>query len=105
MKEMTEKEELQFLNEIHALLAYCQAAKEVLKARDQKQMDFEELSAYLRQTVQERERIQYPGRKYNDRGLHITDYVTDKLNEVRGVNMERARRERLARLQRRVHEV
>jgi sorting nexin-4 len=27
MKEMTEKEEMQFLNEIHALLAYCTAAK------------------------------------------------------------------------------
>lgn len=27
MQEMTEKEEMQFLNEIHALLAYCSAAK------------------------------------------------------------------------------
>lgn len=27
MKEMTEKEELQFLNEIHELLAYCNAAR------------------------------------------------------------------------------
>lgn len=84
--------------------------KDVLKARDQKQLDFEELSVYLHQTVQLRDRTQYPGRKYNDRGmaaggLYISDYVTDKLNEVRGVNMERARREKLSKLELRVKEV
>lgn len=132
MKDMTEVEEVQFLNEIHELLAYCHAAKvkldwmhliiavltffiiimkkDVLKARDQKQLDFEELSVYLHQTVQLRDRTQYPGRKYNDRGmaaggLYISDYVTDKLNEVRGVNMERARREKLSKLELRVKEV
>lgn len=82
----------------------------MLKARDQKQLDFEELSVYLHQTVQLRDRTQYPGRKYNDRGmatggLYISDYVTDKLNEVRGVNMERARREKLSKLELRVKEV
>ncbi|KAL0137534.1 hypothetical protein V8B55DRAFT_1529229 [Mucor lusitanicus] len=110
MKDMTEVEEVQFLNEIHELLAYCHAAKDVLKARDQKQLDFEELSVYLHQTVQLRDRTQYPGRKYNDRGmaaggLYISDYVTDKLNEVRGVNMERARREKLSKLEMRVKEL
>ncbi|GAN06436.1 lipid binding protein [Mucor ambiguus] len=128
MKDMTEVEEVQFLNEIHELLAYCHAAKvrynwvgiasavltlceqDVLKARDQKQLDFEELSVYLHQTVQLRDRTQHPGRKYNDRGmaaggLYISDYVTDKLNEVRGVNMERARREKLSKLELRVKEL
>lgn len=112
MQEMTEKEEMQFLNEIHALLAYCSAAKEVLKARDQKQLDFEELSNYLQQTIHERERTQFPGRKYNDRGgsvvgggMQITEYVTDKINEVRGVNMEKLRREKLSNLERRINEL
>lgn len=84
----------------------------MLKARDQKQLDFEELSNYLQQTIQDRERTQFPGRKYNGHsggsggtGLHITNYVTDKLNEVRGVNMERVRREKLNKLERRVNEV
>ncbi|KAI8637686.1 hypothetical protein BD408DRAFT_447423 [Parasitella parasitica] len=110
MKDMTDIEEMQFLNEIHELLAYCYSAKDVLKARDQKQLDFEELSVYLHQTIQLRDRTQYPGRKYNDRGmaaggLYISDYVTDKLNEVRGVNMERARREKLGKLELRVKEL
>ncbi|KAI8366445.1 hypothetical protein EDC96DRAFT_442744, partial [Choanephora cucurbitarum] len=110
MKEMSEKEELQFLNEIHELLAYCHAAKEVLKARDQKQLDFEALSMYLQQTEILLERTQYPGRKFNDRGvgiggIYISDYVTDKLNEVRGVNMQKARQEKLKRLEQRIKEL
>ncbi|KAI8390057.1 hypothetical protein BD560DRAFT_379787 [Blakeslea trispora] len=110
MKEMAEKEELQFLNEIHELLAYCHAAKEVLKARDQKQLDFEALSMYLQQTEILLERTQYPGRKFNDRGvgiggIYISDYVTDKLNEVRGMNMEKARQDKLKRLEHRIKEL
>lgn len=107
MKEMTENEELQFLNEIHELVAYCQAAKDVLKSRDQKQLDFEALTVYLNQTLSLKEHTQHPGKKLNDgvSGLYITDYVTDKLKEVSGVNMVKARRDKLAKLERRVAEV
>lgn len=104
MKEMTDVEEMQFLNEIHELLAYCHAAKDVLRARDQKQLDFEELSAYLNQSMQLKERTEHPGRKYNDK-LYITDYVTDKIKEVRGVNSEKIRRDKLKKLEKRIHVV
>ncbi|KAI9004810.1 hypothetical protein CLU79DRAFT_782663 [Phycomyces nitens] len=57
MAGMNNKEELLFLNDVHELLAYCNAAKEVLHERDQKQVDFEELSNYLQRAIQERERI------------------------------------------------
>jgi sorting nexin-4 len=70
-------------------------------------LDFEELSVYLHQTVQLRDKAQFPGRKYNVTAgtMYITDYMTDKLNEVRGVNMERARRDKLSKLEKRVKEV
>lgn len=107
MKEMTEKEELQFLNEIHELLAYCQAAKDVLKSRDQKQLDFEGLSVYLNQSMNLKDYIQYPSKKltHGVNGLYITDYVTNKFKEVSGVNMVKARREKLAKLDRKINEV
>ncbi|KAI8978585.1 hypothetical protein BDB01DRAFT_799322 [Pilobolus umbonatus] len=106
MKEMSTKESLLFLNEIHELLAYFHAARDVMKARDQKQMDFESLTVYLQETVRERDRIQSPNRRYRDRGtLLIGDYVTDKLNEVRGVNMEKIRRDKLNKLDTRVNEL
>ncbi|RCH98084.1 intercellular trafficking and secretion [Rhizopus azygosporus] len=102
MKEMSEKEELLFLNEIHELIAYCHAAKDVLKARDQKQLDFEELSRYLDQAVLEKERTLHP--RFSDRG-NITEYVADKINEVRGISMQQAKREKLARLERKIDEL
>lgn len=79
----------------------------MLKARDQKQLDFEELSGYLHQTIQERERIQHPERKYSQRDgrLNITEYVTDKYNDLIGVNPETSRRDRLRKLHDRVAEV
>ncbi|KAI8091644.1 hypothetical protein BDF21DRAFT_145907 [Thamnidium elegans] len=89
MKEMTNIEEIQFLNEIHELLAYCNAAKDVLRARDQKQLDFEELSGYLHQAIQERERTLHP----------------DKYNDFRGISVETARREKLSKLQARITEL
>ncbi|KAI8390905.1 uncharacterized protein BYT42DRAFT_554859 [Radiomyces spectabilis] len=106
MKEMTTKEEMFYLNEIHDLLAYCHATKSVLKARDQKQMDFEELSAYLQQAIAERERTLYPRHHVGNRGMvTITDFVTDKINEVRGIDMQRARREKLSRLEAKITEL
>lgn len=78
----------------------------MLRARDQKQVDFEELSAYLHRTIQEKERLRHPGRNIGGGGgSNISEFVTDRLNEVRGVDMQRARLEKIARLERRVKEV
>lgn len=114
------------MNDVHELLAYCQAAKvyiytcevsllihrvltctgkAVLRARDQKQVDFEELSAYLHRTIRERERTLHPNRGGGGGGLNISEFVADKLNEVRGIDMQRARREKLARLERKIKEL
>ncbi|KAI9318375.1 lipid binding protein [Dichotomocladium elegans] len=104
MSEMTRDEDLFFLNDIHELLAYCHSAKAALRARDQKQVDFEELSAYLHRTIQERERTLHPGRNL-DGGLNIAEIVTDKINEVRGINIQQTRREKLVRLERKIKEL
>ncbi|KAI7898952.1 uncharacterized protein BX663DRAFT_479036 [Cokeromyces recurvatus] len=104
MKEMTNIEEIQFLNEIHGLILYCHSAKVILKERDQKQIDFEGLSVHLQQTLCLRDRIQYPERKYNERGLNITEYITDKFDEIReGANI--AKRNKLNKLERRINEL
>ncbi|KAI7856769.1 hypothetical protein BDC45DRAFT_502266 [Circinella umbellata] len=104
MKKMNHDEDLLYLNDVHELLAYCHAAKTTLRARDQKQLDFEELSAYLDRTRQERERTLNPGR-HLDGGVNISELVTDKINEVRGIDMVRARREKLVRLERKIKEL
>ncbi|GAB5586090.1 intercellular trafficking and secretion [Umbelopsis nana] len=106
IKEMCDKEDLMFLNEVHEYLAYCQSAKATLRARDQKQVDFEELSNYLQDTIAERERTMYPGRKLGDRpSVNITAFLADKVKEVRGVDMVQAKQEKLERLEHRITEL
>lgn len=85
--------------EIHDYSAYYHAIKDVLKLRDQKQLDFEELSDYLQATLSERNKVA----RGNDSG--VTSFLTGKLNEVRGVNMDKAKREKILRLDERVREL
>lgn len=61
-KERRRKEELLFLNDLHELFNYCNAAKERLTERDKKQITFENMSTELQGIVLERERALYPGK-------------------------------------------
>ncbi|CAO3675973.1 unnamed protein product [Rhizopus stolonifer] len=61
-KERRRKEELLFLNDLHELFNYCNAAKERLTERDKKQIAFENMSTELQGIVLERERALYPGK-------------------------------------------
>lgn len=66
-------------------------------------MDFEELTDYLQSTLKEREKTMYPSR--TDGGTNLTGFLTNKLNEVRGADSEKIRRERVLRLDDRIREV
>ncbi|KAI8080173.1 uncharacterized protein B0P05DRAFT_579104 [Gilbertella persicaria] len=93
LKQMREQEDLMFLNDVHELLNYCNATKEQLLERDQKQVQFEDLSTALQSIVLERERVLYPGKNLGHGPHHsgtITEFMTDKM-----MDNGRARHERL----------
>ncbi|KAI9302450.1 hypothetical protein BJ944DRAFT_269917 [Cunninghamella echinulata] len=94
-----------WLSEIHDYMSYHNAMKDVLKLRDQKQLDFEELTDYLQATIREREKIMHPSKIDNGNGYNLTGYLTDKINEVRGADAEKIRREKILRLDDRIHEL
>ena len=75
-----------------------------MKLRDQKQLDFEELSDYLQQTIAERERTLHP-RSGDNSTYNITGYFTGKINEVRGADADKIKREKVLRLDDRIREV
>ena len=75
-----------------------------MKLRDQKQLDFEELSDYLQQTIAERERTLHP-RPGDNSAYNITGYFTGKINEVRGADADKIKREKVLRLDDRIREV
>ncbi|KAI8069980.1 hypothetical protein BC940DRAFT_271458 [Gongronella butleri] len=93
-------QDTEWLHQIHDYMAYHLSMKEVLKLRDQKQLDFEELSEYLQNTLKERDRA-----VHGADGNNLTGYLTGKLNEVRGADMDKIRRERVLRLDDRIREL
>lgn len=87
-------------------MAYSRANKAVLKLRDQKQLDFEELSNYLSGVTLERERLAavISGRA-GSTGLGIGSYLRDRVDAIRGADDDRNRVERMKKLEKKIKEV
>lgn len=97
---------------LHAILAYSASHRSVLKLRDQKQLDFEELTDYLSSVVSERDRLASLSSPYGGghghggvRGAGLTGFLKDKVDSFRGIDEERTRVERMARLDGRIKEL
>ncbi|KFH66599.1 hypothetical protein MVEG_07124 [Podila verticillata NRRL 6337] len=98
MNDLSTREDAEFLSQIHECLAYCNSVKSVLKLRDQKQLDFEELSDFLQQQNAERDRLMSNGRLGGS--ASIGGFFQQKMDEIKGVDQERSKQEKL----KRVHE-
>lgn len=90
-----------FLEHLHSLLAYSTSFRSVLKLRDQKQLDFEELSSYLSTAVGDRDRLA-GGYGY---GMGLGNYFKEKVDALRGGEVEGSREAKMARLDIRIKEV
>jgi sorting nexin-4 len=74
--------------------AYGLSVKSLLKTREQKQLDFEALTDYLTKAAQERDALASHGGSMGASG-----FLRQKIEDVRGVDHEQARRERQRRLE------
>ena len=95
-----------FLTQLRSLIAYSHAHRAVLRLRDQKQLDFEELSSYLSGVTLERDRLQavIAGRA-GSTGLGIGAYLRDRVDSLRGADDDRSRVERMKKLETKIKEV
>ncbi|KAF9152303.1 intercellular trafficking and secretion [Linnemannia schmuckeri] len=103
MNELSTREDAEFLSQLHECLAYCNSVKSVLKLRDQKQLDFEELSDFLQQQVAERDRLMSNGRLGGS--ATIGGFFQQKMDEIKGVDQERAKQDKLKRVAEKIHEL
>lgn len=88
-----------FLVHLHSLLTYSHANRAVLKLRDQKQLDFEELSDYLSGVTLERERLSAVISGHaGSTGLGLGAYIKDKVDAIRGADDDRSRVEKMRKL-------
>ncbi|PNH46780.1 hypothetical protein VD0004_g1363 [Verticillium dahliae] len=92
-----------YLGSLRDMQAYSMALKSLLKAREQKQVDFESLVEYLNKATAERDGA-LSG--HGGSGLSgASGFITRKFEDVRGVDHEQARRERRVKLERKIDDL
>jgi len=95
-----------FLIHLHSLLTYSHANRAVLKLRDQKQLDFEELSDYLSGVTVERDRLAaIISGHAGSTGLGLGAYIRDRVDSIRGADDDRSRVEKMKRLDVKIKEL
>jgi len=95
-----------FLIHLHSLLTYSHANRAVLKLRDQKQLDFEELSDYLSGVTAERDRLAaIISGHAGSTGLGIGAYIRDRVDSIRGTDDDRSRVEKMKKLDIKIKEL
>jgi len=95
-----------FLIHLHSLLTYSHANRAVLKLRDQKQLDFEELSDYLSGVTVERDRLAaIISGHAGSTGLGLGAYIRDRVDSIRGADDDRSRVEKMKKLDAKIKEL
>ncbi|KAJ2914290.1 hypothetical protein MD484_g6139, partial [Candolleomyces efflorescens] len=94
------------LMHLQSLLTYSHANRAVLKLRDQKQLDFEELSDYLSGVTAERDRLSaIISGHAGSSGLGIGAYLKDRVDALRGMDDDRSRVEKMKKLDTKIKEL
>jgi sorting nexin-4 len=102
ISEKVNKEENVYVGNIKGYINYCQSYKDTLKARDQKQMDYEDLSGRLKSYNDELNKYE------NNPALissGITSFVSRKYDEMKGTDPKLRREEKMAKLQKKIEEL
>ena len=96
-----------YLGSLRDMQAYSLCLRQLLKAREQKQLDHEQLTEYLNKSTSERDSLQGHGSGSYSGGSHSGPggFLRNKIEDVRGVDHEQARRERARKLELRVEEL
>ncbi|KAI9170796.1 Sorting nexin-4 [Paramyrothecium foliicola] len=101
LKKLRDVTDQDYLGSLRDMQAYSQALKNLLKAREQKQLDHEQLIEYLNKSTSERDTLQSGHGGSSGPG----GFLRAKIEDVRGVDHEQARRERARKLELRVEEL
>ncbi|KAF7307077.1 Nexin sorting protein [Mycena indigotica] len=95
-----------FLIHLHSLLTYSHANRAVLRLRDQKQLDFEDLSDYLAGVTSERDRLAAVISGHaGSTGLGLGSYLKDRVDALRGADDDRSRVEKMRKLDIKIKEL
>ncbi|CAJ2500580.1 Uu.00g034330.m01.CDS01 [Anthostomella pinea] len=104
LRRLREHTDQDYLGSLRDMQAYGQALKNLLKAREQKQLDHEQLTEYLNKSTLDRDSL---ASGYGNTGAlgGAGGFIRSKIEDVRGVDHEASRRERLRKLEIRIDEL
>ncbi|KAJ5640680.1 hypothetical protein N7528_000305 [Penicillium herquei] len=97
-----------YLGSLRDMEAYILSVKSLLKTREQKQLDFEALIDYRNKAVAERDSLTAnPAAYYASNPLTSSpaSFIRSKMEDMRGVDHEQSRRERVRKLELRIDEL
>lgn len=109
LKKLKDHTDGDYIGSLRDMTAYSGALKTLLKAREQKQLDFEQLTEYLNKSTADRDMLA-SGQGYGyGAGTGALGgaggFIRSKLEDVRGVDHEQSRRDRQRKLELRVDEL
>jgi sorting nexin-4 len=105
LKEHTDQN---YLGSLRDMEAYIVSLKTLLKTREQKQLDYEALVDYRNKAVSDRDSLaNNPSAHYASNPLtsNPASFLRSKMEDMRGVDHEQARRERMRKLELRIDEL
>ncbi|KAL8811354.1 MAG: hypothetical protein Q9223_007550, partial [Gallowayella weberi] len=102
MASLKEHTDQNYLGSLRDMEAYTFALKSLLKAREQKQLDFEGLTEYLTKAAYDRDSL---ASAHGSAGSGPGGFIRSKIEDVRGVDHEQSRRERVRKLELKIEEL
>ncbi|KIX01731.1 uncharacterized protein Z518_09457 [Rhinocladiella mackenziei CBS 650.93] len=94
-----------YLGSLRDMEAYINSVKSLLKTREQKQLDFEGLTDYLQKATSERDMLASNSPYSHGSNLNPAKFIRNKVEDMRGVDHETARRERARKLELKIAEL
>lgn len=85
----------EYLVDLKDLEHYIDSMRQLVKLKDQKQIDYEELNEYLSKSVKNRDNL--------ISGYGGSNFFTNKLEEIAGINQESSRREKISKLENKIN--
>lgn len=108
MKTLKDHTDQNYIGSLRDMEAYITSVKSLLKTRDQKQLDFEALVEYRNKAVSDRDSLaSNPAAHHTPNPLtsNPASFLRSKMEDMRGVDHEQSRRERVRKLELRIDEL
>ena len=108
LKKLKDHTDQDYLSSLRDMVAYSGALKNLLKAREQKQLDYEQLTEYLNKASADRDALAAGGHGHGYAAGPLGGaggFIRSKIEDVRGVDHEQARRDRQRKLELRIEEL